>query len=553
MLLYKYVVILQTITIAMQNRFYNILFFITIALIIASCANRGTPSGGEIDVAPPVIVKSVPENYTTNFNAKEIRIYFDEYIKTKNLSKQLVISPPMKTQPDITPLGSASKYITIKIFDTLQPNTTYAFNFGNSIVDNNEENPFKYYRYVFSTGSYIDSLSVKGVIKDALVSEVDDFVSVALYEIDSTYSDSLIYKREPNYITNTLDSTTNFKIENVKAGKYMLRALKDKNGDNKFQQKTEKIAFYETPITLPQDSAKTFELELFNEAPNYRAAKPSLVAGEKIIFGYEGDYKNTKIELLSKVTDSFKGRYYKDEKTDSLFYYYNPKLKVDSLIFKITNRKVIDTFTVRIKDKERDSLIVSANPKGGIGVEKDFFITSNIPFESIDETKIAIRDKDSALVDFKTEYDTLKNSYALKFNKTVDNQYKIQVLPNALTDLFNNTNDTLNYNVKTQNQYKYFNSRIILVNAKYPVIVQLTDSKFEVVAEQYIDKAQPVDFNFLDPQNFFLRVIYDTNKNGKYDTGDYLKGIQPERVSYHPDVIEAVAGFDEVTTLKLLD
>lgn len=553
MLLYKYVVILQTITIAMQNRFYNILFFITIALIIASCANRGTPSGGEIDVAPPVIVKSVPENYTTNFNAKEIRIYFDEYIKTKNLSKQLVISPPMKTQPDITPLGSASKYITIKIFDTLQPNTTYAFNFGNSIVDNNEENPFKYYRYVFSTGSYIDSLSVKGVIKDALVSEVDDFVSVALYEMDSTYSDSLIYKREPNYITNTLDSTTNFKIENVKAGKYMLRALKDKNGDNKFQQKTEKIAFYETPITLPKDTAKTFELELFNEAPNYRAAKPSLVAGEKIIFGYEGDYKNTKIELLSKVTDSFKGRYYKDEKTDSLFYYYNPKLKVDSLIFKITNNKVIDTFTVRIKDKERDSLIVSANPKGAIGVEKDFFITSNIPFESIDETKIAIRDKDSALVDFKTEYDSLKNSYSLKFNKTVDNQYKIQVLPNALTDLFNNTNDTLNYNVKTQNQYKYFNSRIILVNAKYPVIVQLTDSKFEVVAEQYIDKAQPVDFNFLDPQNFFLRVIYDTNKNGKYDTGDYLKGIQPERVSYHPDVIEAVAGFDEVTTLKLLD
>lgn len=537
----------------MKNGFYNFLFFISITLIIASCANRGTPDGGEKDISPPVIVKSIPENYTTNFNSKEIRVYFDEYIRTKNLTKQLVISPPMKTQPEITPLGSASKYITIKIFDTLQPNTTYAFNFGNSIVDNNEENPFKYYRYVFSTGPYIDSLSVKGSIKDALNPEVDHFVSIALYEMDSTYSDSLIYKKEPNYITNTLDSTTNFKIENIKAGKYMLRAIKDKNGDNKFQQKNEKIAFYETPITLPQDTSKTFELKLFAEAPNYRAAKPSLVAGEKIIFGYEGDYKNTKIVLLSKVTDSFKGRYYKDEKTDSLLYYYNPKLKVDSLIFKVTNRKVIDTFTVRIKDKERDSLIVSSNPKGTIGIEKEFFITANIPFENLDETKIVIRDKDSVLVDFKTEYDSLKNSYALKFNKTVDNKYKIQMLPNALTDLFNNTNDTLNYSVKTQTEYNYFNSRIILVNAKYPVIVQLTDSKYEVIAEQYIEKAQPVDFNFLDPKNFFLRVIYDTNKNGKYDTGDYLKGIQPERVSYHPDVIEGTAGFDEVTTLKLLD
>ena len=537
----------------MKNRFYNSYFFVSIALVIASCANRGTPSGGEKDILPPVIIKSEPENYTTNFNSKEIRIYFDEYIKTKNLTKQLVISPPMKIQPDITPLGSASKYITIKIFDTLQPNTTYAFNFGNSIVDNNEENPFKYFRYVFSTGTYIDSLSVKGSIKDALNPVVDDFVSVALYEVDSTYSDSLIYKNEPNYITNTLDSTTNFKIENIKAGKYMLRAIKDEKGDNKFQQKTEKIAFYETPITLPQDTSKTFELELFAEKINYRALKPSLVAGEKIIFGYEGDYKNTKIELLSKVTDSFNGRFYKDEKTDSLLYYYNPKLKLDSLIFKITNLKVIDTFTVRIKDKERDSLLIKSNPKGTIGVEKDFFVNSNIPFENIDETKIAIRDKDSVLVNFKTEYDSLKNNYALKFNKTVDNQYKIQMLPNAFSDLFNNTNDTLNYSVRTQTEYKYFNSRIILVNAKYPVIVQLTDSKYEVIAEQYIDKAQPVDFSYLDPKNFYLRVIYDTNKNGKYDTGDYLKGIQPERVSYHPDIIEGTAGFDEITTLKLLD
>lgn len=553
MLLCKYVVILRTIIIRMQNRVYTILFFVSIALIIASCANRGSPSGGEKDILPPVIIKSEPENYSTNFKNKEIRIYFDEYIKTKNLTKQLVISPPMQTQPDITPLGTASKYISIKIFDTLPPNTTYAFNFGNSIVDNNEENPFKYFRYVFSTGDYIDSLSVKGSIKDALKFETDDFVSVGLYEVDSTYNDSLIYKTQPNYITNTLDSTTNFKIENVKAGQYMLRALKDKNADNKFQQKTEKIAFYESPIVLPRDTSKTFALQLFAEAPNYRASKPSLVSGEKIIFGFEGNYKNTTIDVLSKVTDSFKGRHFKDEKTDSLLYFYTPRLKVDSLIFKVTNKKVIDTFTVRIKDKERDSLLVSATPKGTIGIEKDFYLSGTIPFEKIDKSKISIRDKDSTLVDFKTAYDSLKNSYALKFNKTDANQYRIQILPNAVTDLFNNTNDTLNYNLKTQTEFQYYNSRIVLENAKYPVIVQLLDSKYNVEAEQYITKPQLIDFRYLDPKKFYLRVIYDSNKNGKYDTGNYLKGIQPERVSYHPEMIEGAAGFDEVTTLKLLD
>lgn len=538
----------------MQNRLYNFLFFLVIAIIIGSCANRGTPNGGEKDILPPKIVKSVPENYSTNFTAKEIRIYFDEYIKTKNLSKQLVISPPMKTQPEITPLGSASKYITIKIFDTLKPNTTYAFNFGNSIVDNNEENPFKFYRYVFSTGGYIDSLSVKGSIKDALKFETDDFVSVALYEVDSTYSDSLIYKETPDYITNTLDSTTNFKIENVKAGSYMLRALKDKNGNNTFQQKTEKIAFYEKPITLPQDSTG-FELRLFKEEVNYRAVKPSLISGENLAFGFEGDYKNMAIELLSKVPDTFKSRYYKQEEKDTLLYFYSPKLEVDSLIFKVSNLKkqVIDTFTVKIRDNERDSLILKPSPRNIIKFNQEYTISGTIPFETFDLNKISIRSKDSLLVDFTTDYDSLKNDFKIKFKKEEDNKYNIELLPGAITDLFQNTNDTLRNSVRTQTKYSYYTSRVILDNAKYPVIVQLTNNKYEVVAEQYLEAPKPVDFEDLDAGMYYLRVIYDENKNGKYDTGDYLKGIQPERVSYSPKQVEAIAGFDAITEFTLLD
>jgi len=107
-----------------------------------------------------------------------------------------------------------SKYITIKISDTLLANTTYAFNFGNSITDNNEGNPYPYYRYVFSTGAYIDSLSIKGNIVDALKKEPETFVNVSLYEVDSTFTDSIIYKENPKYITNTLDSLTTFSIEN---------------------------------------------------------------------------------------------------------------------------------------------------------------------------------------------------------------------------------------------------------------------------------------------------------------------------------------------------
>ena len=97
----------------MQKFFYRFFTFLSVLVLVVSCANRGTPSGGEKDEMPPKITKSTPENFTTNFKGNEIRIYFDEYIKIKDIQKQLIISPPMTTEPDITPLGTASKYIKI--------------------------------------------------------------------------------------------------------------------------------------------------------------------------------------------------------------------------------------------------------------------------------------------------------------------------------------------------------------------------------------------------------------------------------------------------------
>lgn len=538
----------------MQNKIINLLFIVIIALVLVNCANRGSPTGGPKDITPPQIIKSTPENYSTNFKGDEIIIYFDEYVKLKELSKQLIISPPMNRLPEITPLGGANKYIRIKIYDTLQPNTTYAFNFGNSIVDNNEENPFKYYRYVFSTGNYIDSLTVKGSVKDALEYATDQFISVVLYEADSTYTDSIVYKETPKYITNTLDSTTNFTIENIKTGKYYLRAIKDINSDNKFQQRSDKIGFYETPIEVKQDSSETsYDLTLFKEAVDYRASKPYLVAGEKIAFGFQGDYETMKIKVISNVPDNYKSRYFKDEKTDTLNYFYAPKLEVDSLLFKVINKKNIDTFKVRIKDNLKDSLVVKSSPTGSIRFDEQFSIRANIPFTKIDESKISIIDRDSTTIKFTTSYDSLSNKYSFDFDKVEDNRYRIQMLPEAVTDFFENKNDTLNFSVSTITKNNYGNARIELSNAVYPVIVQLTNEKGEVKFSSYLTERKPVDFSDIQPSKYYLRVIFDTNKNGIYDSGNYLRGRQPERVSYAKEPYEAKAGFDEIIPFKLLD
>jgi uncharacterized protein (DUF2141 family) len=533
----------------MKRLLSNLILLAIIGLLFAQCANRGTPSGGEKDVTPPVIVKSEPENFSTNFTAKEIKIYFDEYIKIKDLQKQLIISPPMNTEPEITPLGSASKYISIKIFDTLQPNTTYAFNFGESIVDNNESNPYPYYRYVFSTGSYIDSLQVNGRVEDALNQKPEEFVSVMLYEVDSTFTDSIIYKEKPKYITNTLDSTSTFQLDNLKAGRYLLVALKDKNNNYTFQQKDDKIGFKKEFITVPTDT--TYVLKLFKEVPNFKALRPHLVSGNKIAFGFEGDAEHMNINILSDVPEGFEHRIIKDVKSDSLYYFFKPDIKADSLVFQVSNINYVDTLTVRTKTLEKDSLIISVKSASNLKLNEDFVLTANNPLLALEDSKISIMAKDSSWVRFKPTFETISNSYTFKFDKKPETAYKIQMLPGAVRDFFGATNDTLNFTVRTRALSDYGNLRLILKNAVYPIIVQLVSPQGEVKTELYSTQAEPLDFIYISGGNYLIRVIYDANGNKKYDTGNYLKKIQPERVSYYPTPLEIRSGWDYVETFIL--
>ncbi|MEC8248875.1 MAG: Ig-like domain-containing protein, partial [Bacteroidota bacterium] len=251
----------------MRNSIIKTAFILVFPILIFQCANRGTASGGPKDNTPPVVLSELPKNFSTNFSGNEIKIYFDEYIKLKNLQKQLIVSPPMDPPPEIMPLGSANKYISIKIYDTLQANTTYAFNFGNSIEDNNEGNPYPFYRYVFSTGSTIDSLSISGLVSDAFDFETPNSVSVMLYEVDSTFTDSIIFKQKPKYIGVT-DSLSRFEIENLKAGKYLLTALKEESVNYTYQPKKDKFAYLSKFISVPSDTS--YLLKLFEQAADFK-------------------------------------------------------------------------------------------------------------------------------------------------------------------------------------------------------------------------------------------------------------------------------------------
>ena len=320
-------VILLFLMLDLNNQFVKnkiVFSVILMSVIITSCARKGRPEGGPKDESAPIMMTANPPYETTGFDKKKIKIEFDEYIVLKDLTKQLVVSPPLKYPPIITPQGTPSKYINIEILDTLKTNTTYTFNFGSAVQDNNENNKLESFKYVFSTGNYIDSLKIKGNVANAFKEEKLKNIGVLLYKLDSTYNDSIIYKQKPNYVTSTLDST-NFQFTNLQKGKYLLLALKETSKDYIFTSKTDQIGFYTDTISLPKDTLLTTPIRIFKELQPYKFKRGKEVVKGKIQFGYEGEKDNMKIEFekaeVSYVLTKFNGNHV--IKKNTLFKLFN--------------------------------------------------------------------------------------------------------------------------------------------------------------------------------------------------------------------------------------
>ncbi|MBX2829107.1 MAG: Ig-like domain-containing protein [Flavobacteriaceae bacterium] len=533
---------------------YCTLVFCSIFLF-SQCAKTGTPSGGPKDSIPPIIVKSNPENYSTLFTGDEIRIYFDEYIKLKELQQNLIVSPPMEYDPVITPL-STSKILKVQILDTLKENTTYSFNFGKSIVDNNEENSFDYYKYVFSTGDFIDSLTVKGTIKDALLLKTEDPVTVMLYERNEAFSDSIVYKEKPTYITTTRDTTYTFELTNLKESEFLLVAMQENISDYIYQPKTDKIGYIDGVVATPNDSS--YQIKLFKEVPEYRMARPSYPSKQKILFGYEGNVDSLSLEPLFAIPEDYEFRTYWESRTDTLNYFFKPAFDLevtDTLLFLAKNRMQVDTLAVFMKDLYQDSLKISKVSPGTLILRDSVKLKGNNPLLAFDAEKVSVLDKDSVTIPVTTYIDDRYNIASLVFDKEEDQLYTIQILPEAFTDFFGNKSiDTLGYNFRTQTEADYGTITFTLQNAQnFPILVELVDSKYKVIRKNYLNSAEdaPSYFDFLEPDNYYIRLIFDTNKNGQWDTGNYLENLQPENLVYYPKPIEVRANWSLPETFIL--
>ena len=515
----------------------------TLLLLWAACARVGSPTGGEQDKTPPKVVKTIPPNESVNFTGNRIRIYFDEFVTLRDIRKQLIISPPLAYFPEITPSGNASKYINIKILDTLRPNTTYTFNFGKSIQDNNEGNPLSFYTYTFSTGNTIDSLTLKGSIKDALRPKAENFVNVMLYEMGEKYSDSVVYKQRPIYVVNTLDSLTTFELSHLKAGKYMLVGMKDKDNNYLFDPKTDKIGFHPTPITIPTDSSYT--LSLFKEVPKTQASRPFQSGEQRISIGYQGEKDSIQVTPLPPFPADWKWVIEKEPTKDTLWLWYHPKVE-DSLKLIVKSNRA-DTTKVNLRKMKPEKWKITPEFKGISPTEEEIVLSSNTPIRAFNKEAIKlIVAKDSTEVGFEPIFTANTSQITLKVKVKEGEKYLFKAF-NAFENFFGQKSDTLQESFSAKKAEDFGSLKLTFRdNISLPFIIELTDKDAKkVLYEQYVEQTSPTyNFPFVKAGNYRLRVIEDRNRNRKWDTGNFLGRLLPEPVHYFAKEIELRANWE---------
>ncbi|PQB05648.1 Ig-like domain-containing protein [Aureitalea marina] len=538
----------------MKIRLYHLLAVLAMILAFSNCAKRGSPDGGPRDSIAPVILKTSPENYTIYFDTDEIRVTFDEFIRLEDLQQNLIISPPLEYQPEISPFNT-SKTLKVKINDTLKENTTYSINFGQSIVDNNEGNPYLYYKYVFSTGSYIDSLTLSGTVRDALLSELAAQPTLMLYEVTEEFTDSVVYLEKPTYITTLRDTTNLFEFTNLKEGRYLLVALQEEQSNYTFQPDTDKIGFIPQMVNVPSDSL--FDLVLFKEELDYEVGRARHVSKYHLQLGFQGDGSDLYLEPMSELPDDFEFKRIRNREYDTIQYWFKPAIDVeqqDTLYFMARKGERSDSIIVRTRDLYADSLVVNSISNRTLIPRDSFKIRANTPIVDLNPDLMEIMAQDSTMIVPEVTLNEEFNEASLVFDKADETAYRVRFYPGAITDFYGETNDTLQYNFRTIALSDYGTLDLNLVGqANYPLVVQLVDESYRVVREARLQSQEPINFDYILPAKYYIRLIEDSNDNGRWDSGNFLKRLLPEKVIYYPELIEVRANWSLNETFILGD
>ncbi|PCI98024.1 MAG: hypothetical protein COB15_06740 [Flavobacteriales bacterium] len=518
---------------------FEIASFFAMTLILVSCAQIVPLTGGDKDVNAPKEVESTPINGATNFTETTIVVEFDEFIKLNNLSNQLITSPLMETTPEIVVKG---KKLVIKIESELSENTTYSLNFGNAISDITENNDTNY-KYVFSTGSYIDSLSYSGRVVNSFDLKPQEKIYVLLYD---QFEDSVPLKERPRYVALT-DKEGVFSITNIAKGEYKFFAINDINSNYLFDLPNEEIAFKSETIQI--DSASTdnviylFEeesgLQFLDKAENKEYGKIDIVLN-----------RPTENLIITPLNQHFKKAWYiqdKNDTGDSLTLWLLVQDAFDNLDIEIKDGdNVIDTANVQIMQSEDfndTTLQVSTNANGSFDLNQNINIKMVRP-STLEKNGNILLYEDSVLVQNAICNPIELTKFELAYDFKENTEYDLFILPGTFEDILGLKNDTLHSKFKTKKESDYgIINLTVTPNFSENYIIELY-KKDKLIKKSFLQDSADIKYNYLLPGEYKMKLIIDGNNDQQWNTGNYIKGLQPEKVIFYEKEIKIRANWD---------
>lgn len=560
------------------------LIILLATLVFAGCAKQGMPTGGQKDVTPPQMCRMTPPNNSLNSNSESFTIEFDEYVVIKDAENNILISPPMKERPEFKTKGKGIK-VTIK--DSLQPNTTYLFQFKEAIADFTEGNPLPSLEYVFSTGDYIDSMSVNGKVVEALSMEADkNPVSVWLLEENryqqavKAMSDTNTKFPQPNYITRT-DKEGRFSFNNIKPGNFRIIAIKDED-KNTMIGASETIAFTDSAITAEimvkkgngkQDSltdsmsikTQTFQHILRLSTPSaerQRLTSSKFVSAGKAVI-------TSHAPLISPRLDAGEEEivWRLNNKRDTLTLWTLDK-ECDSLrLIVVDTTGINDTLNLRWHARKRnakgarDIKLPTACDMRFNNTSLPYFDTLKLIFTTPLDTKRCRLDsaatimllKDSSIASCDAVMDSSAMRVFLPYRFLQSEKYSVTIIKGHFYDIYGLANDTLRATVTTTKAEDYGNLTINVENgvSEGQLIIELLDEKGNVTRTKKTSGNDKVIFENIKPAKHRVRAMVDSNGNGKWDVGDFASQRQPEEVIYLDKTLEIRANWDFEEQLRI--
>lgn len=514
----------------------NSFFFFVLIVFIYSCARVGSPNGGAKDITPPIFLKANIDTTRVNVSTKlrELRLDFDEYITLKDISKNLIISPPIKRIKKILPSNLANKYILIQWEEDLLDNTTYNFNFGNSIVDNNEGNVLPYFNFAFSTGQEIDNLYISGTVTDALlppkISKKKNIL-VGLYPNDD-------FKQKPYYITSA-DEDGYFELNYLSQGQYTLIAFEDENQNSIYDAGKEKVGFLNEKINLTENISG-LNISLYPSKKTVKYLNNQKIIGG-LLLNFEGNPEKVDIQSISEELSHYKISH--QAKSDSVKVWIdkdNNQFKKESatqIKFGYHTPEKQDTISLYFKPNEKDEFILE-NSKGNLlPPSKDFIISSNMELNQINSQNWELK-SDSINVEFTAKISEHKpNEIHISADFKPEKKYSLKVPKESVSSYYYENSNAYLFNFEVDKSENYGNLVLKLQNIPQSYFwVQLINREGKIVYNQYTNQSE-IRFTELTPATYYARILVDKNNNKYWEEADFFNNIPAEKAFLFPKEI----------------